>query len=438
MSSGYIYVKQSGPLQGQVSLDGAKNAVLVIMASLLLTSGKSILKNVPALSDVDAMIRILESLGARIFFDRDTNTLEVDTTHLQPGSIDQDHVKKFRASFLILGPLLARFKDVVLALPGGDEIGARPLDYHIKNFIKMGASVEYVQGLLQARATQLLAHKVVLDYPSVGATENLMMAMVLTPGRSSIINAALEPEVLDLIAVLNKMGGRIAVVAPAMIYIDGVSQLNPIEHTVMPDRLEAGSILVAGAISGGDVYIPDAVVKDMDLFLMKLEEMGNVVTCNPSGIGVRLKAGKNQKAVSFKTAPYPGFATDLQPMMMVAQAVAAGSCTIFETVFENRFLHAPELCKMGADIYASGHFAKITGVRTLQGTQVTATDIRAACTLALAGLVAQGETKVYGLHHWKRGYETFDEKLRMLGAIIELREQEVMPLQSTVSCEKQL
>jgi len=423
VSSGYIYVKQSGPLQGQVSLDGAKNAVLVIMASLLLTSGKSVLKNVPALSDVDQMIKILESLGAVIVFDRERNTLEVDTSYLQCDNLAQDYIKKFRASFLILGPLLARLKDVKLALPGGDEIGARPLDYHVKNFIKMGATVSYENGLLHARSIQLLSCKIVLDYPSVGATENLMMAMVLTPGRSSIINAAIEPEVLDLIKVLKKMGARIKVIAPATIQVDGVASLKSIEHTVMPDRLEAGSLLVAGAITGGDIYIPDAVVADMDLFLMKLQEMGHQITCGKKGVGVRIRGLKYSKAVSFKTTPFPGFATDLQPMMMIAQVLDQGTSSIFETVFENRFLHVPELNKMGAQIQAAGHFATVVGVQRLQGAHVVAKDIRAACALGLAGLIASGETYIEGLHHWKRGYETFDEKLRFLGAQIELREE---------------
>ena len=437
MSSGYIYVKKSGPLQGKVSLDGAKNAVLVIMASLLLTSGKSILRNVPVLSDVEQMIQILESLGAVIVFDREQNILEVDTSHVQPNSIAQDCVKKFRASFLILGPLLARFKHVKLALPGGDEIGARPLDFHIKNFKKMNASVVYDSGLLHAYTELLSAQKIVLDYPSVGATENLMMAMVLTPGRSSIINAAIEPEVLDLIAVLKKMGARIKIIAPATIQVDGVTSLTAVEHSIMPDRLEAGSLLIAGAITGGDIFIPDAVVQDMDLFLMKLEEMGHKISCGKKGRGVRIQGSKIAKAVSFKTTPFPGFATDLQPMMMVAQTIAQGTSNIFETVFENRFLHAPELVKMGANIQAAGHFATVTGVCDLYGTHVVAKDIRAACALGLAGLVAHGETYIEGLHHWKRGYETFDEKLRLLGASIELRE-ETYDLHAPKMTERQL
>lgn len=426
MSSGYIYVKQSAPLQGTVSLDGAKNSVLAIMASLLVTSGKSVLHNVPALSDVEQMIGILQSLGVTIVFDKENNVLHVDTSTMHHANIAQDCVKKFRASFLVLGPLLVRYKDVKLALPGGDEIGARPLDYHIKNFMRMGATITQESGLLHATADTLRAQKIVLDYPSVGATQNLMMALVLVSGRSWIINAALEPEILDLIVVLKKMGARIKIVAPAMIQIDGVELLQPIEHTVIPDRLEAGSLLVAAALTGGDIYIKDAVVKDMDLFLMKLEEMGHTIICGKRGTGVRIKGSRMAQAVSFKTAPYPGLATDLQPMMMVAQTIASGTSNVVETVFENRFLHVPELNKLGANIQASGHFAKVIGVQSLHGGHVVATDIRAACALGLAGLVAHGETFIEGLHHWRRGYETFDQKLRLLGAHIELRDEELL------------
>lgn len=424
MSAGYIRVKQSGPLEGKVSLSGAKNAVLVIMSSLLLTSGKSVLKNVPALSDVHQMIGILKSLGAQIQFDEEHNILEVDTLTLQHNEIAQECVKKFRASLLVLGPLLARFSEVKLALPGGDEIGKRPIDYHIKNFIKMGAQVYLEDDFLYAQSAGLKNQKIVLDYPSVGATENLMMALTLVPGESWIINAALEPEVLDLIQVLQKMGAQVEIMPPAMIKITGVTALKPIEHTVMFDRLEAGSLLTAGALSKGDVYLPDAQTYHMDLFLMKLEEMGNKIEIGKDGIGVRIKGAKKQRSVSFKTAPYPGFATDLQPLMMVAQTTTFGVSEIVETVFENRFLHAPELNKMGAQIHATGHFAKVTGVKELHGAEVIATDIRAACALALAGIVAEGQTTIDGLSHWKRGYETLDDKLRSLGASIDLVESQ--------------
>jgi len=419
VSTGYIIVEKSGPLVGHVSLSGAKNAVLVIMASLLLTRGKSILRNVPAIADVFDMIEIMQSLGAQIQFDQENNIVEIDTTHVQNNSLNQEAVRKFRASLLIFGPLLTQFKSVKIAMPGGDAIGVRPIDYHIKNFKKLGAQIEQDQEYLYGNAQQLQAQRLVLDYPSVGATENLMMALVLVEGESWIINAALEPEVLDLIAVLKKMHADIEIVPPAMIKIKGVKKLEPVDHAVMYDRLEAGSLLIAAAITKGDIYLPDANAQMLELFLMKLEEMGHLLTIGKNGQGVRLQASMTPKAVSFKTGPYPGFPTDLQALMMAAQAVATGSCNVVETVFENRFLHVPEMNKMGTRINASGHYAQMECTQGLVGADVVATDIRAACALALLGLAADGTTRVAnGLHHWKRGYETLDEKLRSLGAII--------------------
>ena len=422
MSSGYVFIKKSGPLVGEVPLSGAKNAVLAIMASLILTRGKSILQNVPAIADVYEMITILESLGAHISFEAAANHLEVDTTDLQQHGLAQDAVKKFRASLLIVGPLLARFKTVQIAMPGGDAIGARPIDYHIKNFKKLGALVVQDGEYLQVSVDHLKNQRLVLDYPSVGATENLMMALVLTDGESWIVNAALEPEVLDLITVLQKMGADIEIVAPAMLKIRGVKTLYSVRHMIMYDRLEAGSLLVAGAVSGGDIYLPHADAMVLELFLMKLEEMGHEIIVGADGKGIRIKGNKNPKAVSFKTGPYPGFPTDLQALMMAAQLKAAGTCEIVETVFENRFLHVPEMKKFGVNIESFGHSALLTGASELVGTQVIATDIRAACALAIVGLAAEGETCVLnGTHHWMRGYETLDAKLRLLGATIELR-----------------
>ncbi len=422
VSSGYILVEKSQPLVGEVKLSGAKNAVLVIMASLLLTRGKSVLRNVPAIADVYDMIKILQSLGAQVQFDATANIAEIDTTYLHYESLDQQAVKKFRASLLIFGPLLAQFKDVKIAMPGGDAIGARPVDYHIKNFKKLGAHVFQDQDFLYGVANFLQSQRLILDYPSVGATENLLMALVLTLGESWIVNAALEPEVLDLIAVLQQMGADVEVMPPAMIRIRGVKHLKSIDHTVIFDRLEAASILIAGAITKGDIFIPDAQVFNLELFLMKLSEMGHEIIVGKNGQGVHFKSCQNPQAVSFKTGPFPGFPTDMQALMMAAQTVATGSCSVVETVFENRFLHVPEMNKMGANIQATGHFASMQGVSCqLYGADVKATDIRAACALALLGLAAQGQTRVLdGVHHWKRGYETLDEKLRSLGAKIEL------------------
>lgn len=419
MSSGCIIVQKSGPLKGTVNISGAKNAVLVIMASLILTRGKSTLRNVPAIADVYEMIEILKSLGAEITFNPETNILEVYTTHLNPGNLNQDAVRKFRASLLIFGPLLTQFKNAKVAMPGGDAIGARPVDYHIKNFKKLGARVWQDENFLYGTAEKMCAQRLVLDYPSVGATENLLMALTLVEGESWIVNAALEPEVLDLITVLQKMDADIEICPPAMIKIKGVKRLQSVDHTVICDRLEAGSILIAGAITQGDISIPNANALEMELFLMKLSEMGHTVEIGKHGIGIRLIASKNPKTVSFKTGPYPGFPTDLQALMMAAQVVAKGTCNIVETVFENRFLHVPEMNKMGAKISATGHYAQLEGTPDLTGTEVIATDIRAACALALLGLAAEGTTRVHkGVHHWKRGYETLDAKLQQLGAKI--------------------
>jgi UDP-N-acetylglucosamine 1-carboxyvinyltransferase len=422
MSSGYILVQQSGPLVGSVEISGAKNAVLVIMASLILTRGRSILRNVPAIADVYEMIEILKSLGAQIQFDSQANILEVDTTEIVPGNLNQEAVKKFRASLLIFGPLLTQFKEAKVAMPGGDAIGARPLDYHIKNFKKLGADVWQDVDFLQGKADKLEANRLVLDYPSVGATENLLMALTLVEGESWLVNAALEPEVLDLITVLQKMGADVQVCPPAMIRIRGVKNLKPVDHTIISDRLEAGSLLIAGAITKGDIFIPNADALEMELFLMKLSEMGHEIEIGKNGVGVRLKASQSPTAVSFKTGPYPGFPTDLQALMMAAQVVAHGKSNIVETVFENRFLHVPEMNKMGTKISATGHYAQLEGTpQALHGCDVVATDIRAACALALLGLAADGTTRVEkGVHHWKRGYETLDSKLRALGARIVL------------------
>jgi len=283
----------------------------------------------------------------------------------------------------------------------------------------MGAIITQKDNLISLKADQLIAQRFVLDYPSVGATQNILMATVLISGVSHIVNAALEPEIIDLIAVLTKMGAQIEIESPATLKIIGVEKLVPIEYTVMNDRLEAGALLIAAAITGGDITIPNASCDNMELFLMKLKEMGHEIIYLQNG-GVRLKATMTPKAVSFKTAPYPGIATDLQPLFMIAQIVSQGNSEIVETVFENRFLHVPYLRKMGAYIEASGHKAILTGVNELQGQDVEATDIRASCALVLAGLVAQGTTRVFGVPHWRRGYESLDNKLRALGAQLEI------------------
>lgn len=410
-----IFVEKSGPLEGTLQLSGAKNAVLVEIASLLLIDGVSTLTHVPFSEDVYWMCSLLEDVGARVYADKQQSTLTVDASALTGFRVSPERMKKMRASILVLGPLLARFCRADVAVPGGCVLGARPIDYHIKNFEKMGVSFMYDADYLRGSCSSLKATKIVLEYPSVGATENILMAATLTPGKTTIINAALEPEVLDLIELLQKAGASICVQAPSMITIEGVSHLKPVRHDVMVDRLEAGTFLIAAAVTGGSISIPQARANDMDVFLMKLEEMGHAISTEN---GISLRATREPRAVSFKTSPYPAFPTDLQAPMSVAQILAAGKSVIEETVFENRLLYCFELNKMGARINVQGTTAIIEGPCTLQGAHVVGTDIRAAAGLVIAGLVAQGATTITGLHHIKRGYDRFDEKLRALGGKI--------------------
>ncbi len=427
MHDGYLKVEQSPALKGEVRLTGAKNAVLVTIASLILTTGKSLLYNVPISADVFEMIELLRHFGAVIFFDEEKHQLFVDTTLLHSWSVSSAMMKKTRTSILVMGPLLARFGKVRIGgLPGGDAIGKRPIDYHLKNFAKMGVVIHHEGDYLCADVEKLVAARIVLEYPSVGATENIIMAATRAQGATKIINAACEPEVFNLIACLTKMGAKIIIEAPATITIEGVDILNPIEHTIMFDRLEAGSLLIAAAATGGEIYIPDASADVLDVFLLKLEEMGHAITIGPNNKGIYLKSTQTPHAVSFKTGPYPGFPTDLQPPMMALQCFASGTSVIEETVFENRFHHAHELIKMGASIKIEHNKVIVTGVEKLYGAHVVAADIRASTALVVAGLVAHGTTIVSGLHHWKRGYEALEKKLQHLGAKVAVHEGEDM------------
>jgi UDP-N-acetylglucosamine 1-carboxyvinyltransferase len=308
------------------------------------------------------MIELLRYLGAVIFFDTEKHQLTVDTTLVHSWTVSNAMMQKTRASFLIMGPLLARFGKAHIGFPGGDAIGKRPIDYHLKNFVKMGVAVHTEDDFLCAEVDKLIGTRLVLEYPSVGATENSIMAATRAQGTTHIINAAIEPEVLDLIGCLQKMGAHIKVEAPATIIIEGVETLNPVEHTVMYDRLEAGSLLMAAAITGGEIYLPHAVRDHLDVVLLKLQEMGHAITVGSDGCGIHLKATLTPQAVSLKTGPFPQFPTDLQAPMMALQCVASGTSIIEETVFENRFHHAHELVKMGALIKIEHNKAIITGV----------------------------------------------------------------------------
>lgn len=416
-----LLIAQSPPLQGVAELTGAKNAVLVIMASLILTKGKSILSNVPFSSDVRNVIILLQHLGAEVKYVSQMQTLYVDTSNLNHWNVSHEVMRKMRASILVMGPLLARFGKTEIALPGGCVIGTRPIDLHVRNFIKMGVQIIESGETLTASVSKPRSSKIVLEYPSVGATENIMMFATLVPGVTKIINAALEPEVLDLVNVLKKMGAKIQVTAPATIEIEGVQELKPIEHAIINDRLEAGALLLSAAITGGEISLPQAPAFAMDVFLHKLMQMGHHIESGQNGIGVRLRATKEPKAVSFKTGPHPQFPTDLQAPMMAAQCVADGTSIIEETVFENRLMHVRELQKMGAELKVI-HDQKVvvTGVERLYGTSVIASDIRASCALMLAGLVAQGTTVMTGIDHWQRGYDDLETKLQLLGANIKM------------------
>lgn len=422
MSNDFILVKQSLNLQGTVSLFGAKNAVLPIMASLILNGEKSTLYNVPNSQDVNHMVQLLHDLGACVQFDKNKNTLSVDASAIDSCEVSPDIMNKMRASILVMGSLLARYGKAKVALPGGCLIGKRPIDFHIKAFKKMGVAFEELGHFLSASIDdQKNFHqdkRIVLEYPSVGATENIVMLSVFKNGTTTIINAALEPEVLDFVDVLKKMGATIEIHAPCVIKIVGVAKMHGVTHTVISDRLEAGALLLAAAMTGGSVHLPNARADHMDMFLEKLKEMGHEVCIKD---GIWLRAIKKPKAVSFKTGPYPGFPTDLQAPMMAAQVLAKGKSLVEETVFENRLMHVKELQKMGAQIKVNGSKAMVSGVEQLYGSTVFATDIRASCALVLASLVASGESKIMGTAHWKRGYQNLEQKLAALGADISIK-----------------
>ncbi|MBU1007902.1 UDP-N-acetylglucosamine 1-carboxyvinyltransferase [Candidatus Dependentiae bacterium] len=421
MSNKHLLIKKSPPLNGTVHLAGAKNAVLTIMASLILTNGRSILRNVPDSNDIRQMIQLLTNLGATVTFSPESNILEVNTSSITNFQVSPEIMNKMRASILVMGPLLARFGQAEVALPGGCLIGTRPIDFHLKGFTKLGAIIGQTGHSLHATLQKTSQeNRVILEYPSVGATENIMMCAVLMLGTTTIVNAAFEPEVLDLVSVLKKMGAKITCGPGLTIQITGVHSLRPVVHDIIPDRLEAGSLLLAAAITGGQIHIPNAQPDTMDIFLEKLAQMGHEIDCSH---GIYIKATTSPLAINVKTAPYPGFPTDLQAPMMAALTLANGVSEIEETVFENRLIHVQELKKMGAQIDVAGTSSRkaiVRGVKTLCGCEVVASDIRASCALALAGLAATGQTKMTGVHHWKRGYDQLEQKLGLLGGNISL------------------
>lgn len=421
-----IIVRGGNRLSGTVKVEGAKNAVLpVIAATLLATKGTSTIHDVPALSDVYTISEVLRYLGADVQIAG--NTVTVDATAPLTVEAPFEYVRKMRASVLVMGPLLARNGRARVALPGGCAIGSRPIDQHLKGFEAMGASVKVGNGFIDAEVNgRLRGAKVYLDFPSVGATENIMMAAVLAEGTTVIENCAKEPEIVDLANFLNAMGAKVRGVGTGTIRIEGVDELVGTSHTVIPDRIEAGTFMVAAAITGGNVLVQGAVPEHLSSLIAKMEEMG--VTIIEEENGVRVIGPETLKAVDIKTMPYPGFPTDMQSQMMALLLKAEGTSMVTETVFENRFMHVEEFRRMNADIKIEGRSVIINGPCQLQGAEVAATDLRAAAALILAGLAADGYTRVTELRHLDRGYVRFHEKLAALGADIERVREETEQL----------
>ncbi len=408
-----IVIRGGARLRGEVRVSGAKNAALPILASSLLAQGRSIYRNVPALGDVRTMGRLLAKLGAEIT-DKPGGTMVVDTARITELEAPYELVKTMRASVLVLGPLCARYGRARVSLPGGCAIGARPIDQHLKGLAAMGARIELEHGYVSARAKRLRGATIVFDLVTVTGTENLMMAAALAKGRTTLENAAREPEVEELARVLNKMGARIHGAGTSLITIEGVDELQPVEHSIIPDRIEAGTLLVAAAITRGDVLVRDCLPEHLDAVLAKLRASGVEVTADGDGIRVRGKA--ELKPADISTQPFPGFPTDMQAQFMVLMTRARGQSVLSETIFENRYMHVPELQRMGADIVVEGRTAIVRGPTKLTGATVMATDLRASASLVLAGLIAEGTTEILRIYHLDRGYDRLDKKLRALGA----------------------
>lgn len=425
-----IIVRGGSRLQGSVKVEGAKNAVLpVIAASILAKQGTSTIYDVPALADVYTIKEVLENLNCDIQFYG--NKMFINAENEIRTEAPFEAVRKMRASFLIMGPLLARRGHARIALPGGCAIGSRPIDQHLKGFEAMGAKVKIGNGFIEAFVDgKLQGAKIYLDFPSVGATENIMMAASLAEGTTVIENAAKEPEIVCLANYLNAMGAKVRGVGTGTIRIDGVEELHSAEHTVISDRIEAGTFMAAAAITGGDVFIEGAVSEHLRPLIAKMEEMGVTIIERENGLNVI--GPESLKPVDIKTMPHPGFPTDMQSQMMALLMRADGTSVITETVFENRFMHVEEFRRMNADIKIEGRSAIIKGHTNLQGAEVFATDLRAGAALIIAGLVADGYTRVVDLHHIDRGYVNLENKLASIGAEIERVVEEPTPVGEAV------
>jgi UDP-N-acetylglucosamine 1-carboxyvinyltransferase len=402
-------------LEGSVEISGAKNSALSIMAATLLTKDVCILRNIPHLTDVDTMIAVIRKLGIKVEWKED-NTLYIDSDYFNNYEAPYELVKKMRASILVMGPLLARLHKAKISLPGGCAIGARPVDFHIKGFETLGAQVEVEKGYIKAEVNKLRGGDIYLERPSLGATENIMMAASLSEGVTKIENAAKDPEVVELGNFLIKMGAKIEGLGTDLIKINGVKKLNGVDYNIIPDRIEAGTYMIAAAITSGDILIEKIDPLLIKPLIVKLEEAGVKIKQEKDLIEV---IGPNSiNAVDIKTLPYPGFPTDMQPQFMALSCVAKGTSVITETVFENRFAHTGDLIRMGADIKVEGRSAIIKGVKKLSAAPVMASDLRGGAALILAGLVADGTTELSRIYHLDRGYVNLEKKLTALGANI--------------------
>ena len=409
-----IVVEGGVKLNGEIEISGAKNAALPILISSLLADGESVYSNVPRLMDIESIKLLLSSLGARI--ESDDRTVRIDGSGLYNHEAPYELVRKMRASILVLGPLMARLKKARVSLPGGCAIGARPINFHLKGLERLGAAISLNQGYVEASADGLKGTEIFFDIVTVTGTENMMMAAVLADGITTLHNAAQEPEVVAHAEVLKKMGANIEGAGTPVITITGVESLNPVSVSIIPDRIETGTYMIAAALTNGEITLKNCEPNHLEAVINKLEETGTRIETGDGHI--RVTGPSKIKSADLKTLAYPGFPTDLQAQFMVLMSVANGQSIISETIFENRFIHVSELERMGADITVSGNSAMIKGVSNLSGAPVMATDLRASASLILAGLVAQGTTEVNRVYHLDRGYESIEKKFKSLGARI--------------------
>ena len=416
-----IVVEKSPPLKGRVRVNGAKNSTLPILAASLLGTEDIILEDVPRLKDVEIMCEVLKSLGASVE-ELEKGTLKINSKNVSNVETRFDLMNKMRASLLVMGPLLARLGKAKTSLPGGCAIGTRPIDLHLKGFKAMGAEVFTKQGNIEVEGN-LLGERIYLDFPSVGATENIMMAAALAKGETILDNAAMEPEIVDLQNFLNKLGADIRGAGTSTIKIKGVEKLKGTRHQIIPDRIEAGTFMVAAAMTGGDVIVENVISSHIKPVIAKLKEAGAQV--EEFEDSVRVIGRERLKAIDIKTLPYPGFPTDMQAQFMALMSTCEGTSVTIETVFENRFMHVDELNKMGANIKIDGKSAIINGVEKLTGSKVKASDLRAGAALVIAGLVAEGETEIHNIYHIERGYDNIEERFTKLGAKIYRKSVEV-------------